>query len=53
MAILQPLKRVKALDFKIEMNIELPEEVRETVGPFDFSIAHTQRPFNAEVFPRH
>jgi hypothetical protein len=38
MAILRSLRSVKAVVFEVEMNVKLPEEVREMLGLVRFAI---------------
>jgi hypothetical protein len=47
LAILQPLRSVNAVEIEVEMNMELPKEVKETLGPVRFSITQKQRPYDS------
>jgi hypothetical protein len=51
LSILKPLKAIRSDEIEVELNIKLPEEIVQLLGPVNYKIRYRKRPFN-EVFRR-
>ena len=49
-SILDPLKRITARVFDVEINTALPEAVNVSLGPLPFNIKQRHRPYKADIF---
>ncbi|KAF1848130.1 uncharacterized protein K460DRAFT_68263 [Cucurbitaria berberidis CBS 394.84] len=45
------LKAIRARTFQIELNIKLPDQVKNSLGPVPFEILYHERPYDRETFP--
>jgi hypothetical protein len=52
MSIFEPLVKIKARSFVLELNIELPPSVRHALGELPFEIVNLERPYNWDIFWR-
>ncbi|KAF2826894.1 hypothetical protein CC86DRAFT_406137 [Ophiobolus disseminans] len=50
LSILEPLKHIKAKFFEVELNTALPEAVKTSLEPLNFSIKQCHRPYDTESF---
>jgi hypothetical protein len=50
-AILQPLKAIKAREMEVELNVQVPESIKEMLKPIDYRIVQRNRQYNFHVFP--
>ena len=50
-SILEPLNRVTAPLFEVEMNLAIPKTVQKRLGTLAFMVVVKQRPYNTIVFP--
>lgn len=48
--ILRTLKQVKARQFTVEINFEIPESVKDAIGKVPFDMIHRKRPYGVESF---
>lgn len=48
---LQPLNRISAPFFEVEMNMTLPEVVLESLGKLKFTLVVKRRPYERRLFP--
>ncbi|ORY11550.1 hypothetical protein BCR34DRAFT_325393 [Clohesyomyces aquaticus] len=49
-SILEPLSQVMAPLFEVEMNLAIPQAVRETLGKMTFTLVVKHRPYNTELY---
>jgi hypothetical protein len=53
LAILQPLNRINAKIFEVEVNKEPEQSVRSSLQPLNFRIKQRERPYNSKVFRKY
>jgi hypothetical protein len=49
-AILRPLKAMKAKDFQVELNVDVPQSIKNSLGVTPFILHTKERPYNHFVF---
>jgi hypothetical protein len=49
-SILQPLQSIESGVLGLEMNVEVPEEMKNSLQLEKFRITHKKRPYNFDVF---
>jgi hypothetical protein len=50
LTILGPLQSLKVHKFDVEINSDLPEAVKSSLGPLSFKLIQRSRPYNSRVF---
>jgi hypothetical protein len=51
-SILTPLKAICAREMEVELNTEVPDDVKDVLEPVAFTIVQRQRSYNILVFPQ-